>query len=74
MSALQALVPEFRPAMEAYFEAVLALGRRVLRLLALALDLPPTWCAKSLSGFADILICCYFMCSAGIREANRRSP
>ena len=41
----QSLVPEFRPAMEAYFDAILALGRRVLRLLALALDLPPTWCA-----------------------------
>ena len=33
--------------MEAYFEAVLALGRRVLRLLALALDLRPTWCARA---------------------------
>lgn len=42
-SVPQALVPDFQPAMEAYFEAVLALGRRVLRLLALALDLPPTW-------------------------------
>ena len=45
-SALQALVPDFRPVMEAYFDGVLALGRRVLRLLALALDLPPTWCVQ----------------------------
>ena len=35
-----ALVPEFRPAMEGYMEKGVALARRVVRLLALALDLP----------------------------------
>lgn len=29
--------------MEAYFQGALALGRRTLRLLALALELEPTW-------------------------------
>ena len=48
LCSAQFLVPDFRPAMEAYFDAVLALGRRVLRLLALALDLPPTWCATAM--------------------------
>ena len=37
----QALLPEFRRVAEAYFGAVAALGMRLLRLLALALDLPP---------------------------------
>ena len=31
--------------LEAYFEAMLDLGRRLMRLLALCLDLPPAWCA-----------------------------
>ena len=43
----QELLPDFRPVVEAYFEAMLELGRRLMRLLALCLDLPPTWCADS---------------------------
>ena len=39
--AAQELLPEFRRVTEAYFGAVTALGMRLLRLLALALDLPP---------------------------------
>ena len=40
--------------MEAYFEGVLALGRRVLQLLALALDLPPTWFHRTPQSCAEI--------------------
>ena len=40
---LQERSPTFRPVMEAYFQAALALGHRTLRLLALALELEPTW-------------------------------
>ena len=43
----QELLPDFRPVLEAYFEAMLDLGRKLMRLLALCLDLPPTWCAVS---------------------------
>jgi len=39
----QELLPDFRPVLEAYFEAMLDLGRRLMRLLALCLDLPPSW-------------------------------
>ena len=39
----QERLPEFRPVMSAAFDGLYALGRRALRLMALALDLPPTW-------------------------------
>lgn len=38
-----ALLPGFRPAVTAYFDAMAALGRRLLHLLALALGLEPSW-------------------------------
>ncbi len=38
---LQDVLPHYREVTEAYFKAVTALGMRLLRLLALALDLPP---------------------------------
>ena len=38
---LQELVPEFRPVMYAYYDALTALGMRLMRLLALTLNLPP---------------------------------
>ena len=38
---LQDVLPRYRQVTEAYFRAVTALGMRLLRLLALALDLPP---------------------------------
>ena len=41
----EALVPGFRGAMSAYHAALVALGDRMLRLLALALRLPPGWFA-----------------------------
>jgi isopenicillin N synthase-like dioxygenase len=37
------LLPEYRPAITAYFDAVSAVGRRLLHLLALGLGLPATW-------------------------------
>ena len=37
------LLPGYRPAVTAYFDAVSAVGRRLLHLLALGLGLPPTW-------------------------------
>ena len=37
------LLPDYRPAVTAYFDAVSAVGRRLLHLLALGLGLPPTW-------------------------------
>ena len=45
--AVQELLPDFRPVLEAYFDAMMDLGRRLMRLLALCLDLPPTWCAPA---------------------------
>jgi len=36
-------VPGFRASMEAFYDAAMAMSRRVLRLLALSLDLPPAW-------------------------------
>ena len=44
-SLSQGRLPKFRPVMTAYFDGVLALGLRVLRLISLALDLPPDWFA-----------------------------
>ena len=40
-SYLQETLPHYRQVSEAYFNAITALGMRLLRLLALALDLPP---------------------------------
>ena len=40
---VQERLPEFRPVMSAAFDGLYGLGRRALRLMALALDLPPTW-------------------------------
>ena len=37
---MQELLPEFRPVMSAYYDALTALGMRVMRLLALTLNLP----------------------------------
>lgn len=37
------LLPDYRPAITAYFDAVSAVGRRLLHLLALGLGLPSTW-------------------------------
>jgi len=37
---VQELLPEFRPVMSAYYDALTALGMRVMRLLALTLNLP----------------------------------
>ena len=42
---MQAVLPNFRPVMTAYFDGILALGLRTLRLMSLALDLPPDWFA-----------------------------
>ena len=39
----QAALPGYRQAVEAYFDALCALGRRTLRLLALSLGLEPTY-------------------------------
>lgn len=39
----QERLPEFRPVMEAYYAGLLALGKRLLRLMALTLDLPEDW-------------------------------
>ena len=36
-------MPGFRASMEAFYHAAMAMSRRVLRLLALSLDLPPAW-------------------------------
>ena len=41
--SLQDLVPGFRASMEAFYDAAMAMSRRILRLLALTLDLPPAW-------------------------------
>ena len=38
-----ALLPHYRGATEAYFKAIFQLGRRLLRLLAAALQLPEDW-------------------------------
>ena len=38
---MQEVLPDYREVTEAYFRAATALGMRLLRLLALALDLPP---------------------------------
>ena len=38
---VQELLPEFRPVMSAYYDALTALGMRLMRLLALTLNLPP---------------------------------
>jgi isopenicillin N synthase-like dioxygenase len=40
---MQARLPHFRPVMKAYFDGVLTLGLRVMRLMSMALDLPPDW-------------------------------
>ena len=45
MHTAQTRLPDFRPVMAAYFDGVLALGLRTLRLMAMALDLPPDWFA-----------------------------
>ena len=39
----QEQLPEFRRVMSETFDGLYALGRRALRLMALALDLPPNW-------------------------------
>ncbi len=39
----QDLVPGFRATLEKFYDAGMAMSRRVLRLLALSLDLPPAW-------------------------------
>ena len=39
----QRLVPGFRTSMEGFYDAAMAMSRRILRLLALSLDLPPAW-------------------------------
>lgn len=36
-------MPGFRASMEGFYDAAMAMSRRVLRLLALSLDLPPAW-------------------------------
>ncbi len=41
----QELLPDFRRVAEAYFGAMRALGTRLIRLVALALDLPPDYFA-----------------------------
>jgi len=41
-------MPKLRPAMEAYFDEMLALGRRLLRLLATALDVPNNFFAATI--------------------------
>ena len=40
---MQERLPKFRPVMEAYYAGLMALGRRLLRLLALTLELPEEW-------------------------------
>jgi isopenicillin N synthase-like dioxygenase len=44
-----AALPGFRPAMQAYFDALIALGERIMRGLALSLDLPE----DHFAGFCD---------------------
>ncbi len=39
----QDLVPGFRATLEEFYDAGMAMSRRILRLLALSLDLPPPW-------------------------------
>ena len=39
----QELAPNFRPIMTAYYDALMALGMRLMRTLALTLDLPRDW-------------------------------
>ena len=36
-------MPGFRASMEGFYDAAMAMSRRILRLLALSLDLPPAW-------------------------------
>jgi isopenicillin N synthase-like dioxygenase len=40
---MQELVPNFRPVMTAYYDALMELGMRLMRMLALTLDLPRDW-------------------------------
>ena len=42
---LQELLPGFRAVWESYFAQVKALGVRILRLIAIALELPPEYFA-----------------------------
>ena len=47
---LQELLPGFRAVWESYFAQVKALGVRVLRLIAIALELPPEYFAPWFDG------------------------
>ena len=46
LRTMQSRLPDFRPVMASYFDGILALGLRTLRLMALALDLPIDWFAE----------------------------